>query len=169
MANTYYLIASNTIGSGGASSVTFTSIAQTYTDLKLVISSRSVAADTSDGLYLKINTSASSFLQSRVYGSGTAVTSNQTPTNIVTLDDAANNTANVFGSADIYLPYYTASTNKAYYAYSVEEQNGTASYIQLLSGLWNGTAAITEINLYYGSTSNIAQYSSFSLYGIKNS
>ena len=33
MANTYKLIASNTVGSGGSSGIDFTSIPATYTDL----------------------------------------------------------------------------------------------------------------------------------------
>ena len=169
MANTYVLIGSSTVDSGGASNFDFTSIPATYTDLKLVTSSRSVAADTSDGLYIKLNTSTSSFTMKRLYGSGTAVVSNSTPTNIATLDDAANNTASVFGNAEIYIPNYASANYKSYSVDSVQEQNGTTSYQQMVAGLWSNTAAITGITLYYGSTSNIAQYSTAYLYGIKNS
>ena len=40
MANTYTLIASNTVGSGGAASISFSSIPSTYTDLLVKISTR---------------------------------------------------------------------------------------------------------------------------------
>ena len=40
MANTYELISSVTVGAGGTTSVSFASIPQTYTDLKLVGSAR---------------------------------------------------------------------------------------------------------------------------------
>ena len=45
MANTYTLISSVTVGSGGASSIDFTSIPATYTDLCLVWSGRSAGSD----------------------------------------------------------------------------------------------------------------------------
>ena len=170
MASNYVLLSAQTVGAAGASSITFSNIPQTgYTDLKIVISSRSAAVDTSDGLYIKLNTSTSSFTMKRLYGSGTAVVSNSTPTNIATLDDAANNTASVFGNAEIYIPNYASANYKSYSVDSVQEQNGTTSYQQMVAGLWSNTAAITGITLYYGSTSNIAQYSTAYLYGIKNS
>jgi hypothetical protein len=40
MANTFELITSSTVGSGGAASITFTAIPQTYTDLKILYSTR---------------------------------------------------------------------------------------------------------------------------------
>jgi hypothetical protein len=40
MANTYTLISSVTVGSGGAANIEFTSIPQTYTDLLYKISGR---------------------------------------------------------------------------------------------------------------------------------
>jgi len=40
MANTYTLIASSTVGSGGAATVSFSSITATYTDLCLLASVR---------------------------------------------------------------------------------------------------------------------------------
>jgi hypothetical protein len=40
MAATYKLIETVTVGSGGAANIEFTSIPQTYTDLKLVISGK---------------------------------------------------------------------------------------------------------------------------------
>jgi hypothetical protein len=40
MANTFTLIASSTVGSGGAASIDFTSISSTYTDLVVKLSLR---------------------------------------------------------------------------------------------------------------------------------
>ena len=56
--NTLVKIQTVTVGSGGASSIDFTSIPQTYTDLCLVYSARLTTTDTN--WRLKINGSASS-------------------------------------------------------------------------------------------------------------
>ena len=52
MANTFVLLASTTVGSGGASSIDFTSIPATYTDLVVKVSGRIDYAQTGD--YFKI-------------------------------------------------------------------------------------------------------------------
>ena len=48
------------------------------------------------------------------------------------------------------------------------ETNGTTSSVALTAGLWSNTAAITSITITSGGV-NLAQYSTFYLYGIKNS
>ena len=55
MPNTYIKIASITVGSGGASSVSFTSIPSTYTDLCLLSSARTNRSDVSDPIKLNLN------------------------------------------------------------------------------------------------------------------
>ena len=60
MANTYTLISSVTVGSGGASSIEFTSIPSTYTDLLLNFSGRSNTNQASGGFACKIEFNGSS-------------------------------------------------------------------------------------------------------------
>ena len=48
MANTFKKIQTVTVGSGGAASIDFTSIPQTYTDLKIVLSARTNRANATD-------------------------------------------------------------------------------------------------------------------------
>ena len=50
----------------------------------------------------------------------------------------------------------------------VMENNATEAYQNLVAGLWSNTSAITSLTL-AKSTGNFVQYSSASLYGIKNS
>ena len=50
MANTYTLIASQTVGSGGASAINFGSIPNTYTDLLVKVSARMSSANGSAGI-----------------------------------------------------------------------------------------------------------------------
>ena len=53
------LISSVTVGSGGASSIDFTSIPQTYTDLVVRWSTRGTAATVYDQVYVKFNNTTS--------------------------------------------------------------------------------------------------------------
>jgi hypothetical protein len=174
MANTYIKIASVTAGSGGASSMAFTSIPATYTDLAIKVSAR--RSDTSQGsLSARFNSDSGSNYSSRtIRGSGTAASSST---------DSGNNllpfwvipgtgyTANTFGSADIYIPNYTSANQKSVSAENTEENNSTAAFMQITAGLWSGTAAINAITLYANeqATGTFAQYTTATLYGIKSS
>ena len=61
MANTYQLINSNTVGSGGTATVTFSSIPATYTDFKVVASARTNASNAyNDWIVVSYNGSTTS-------------------------------------------------------------------------------------------------------------
>jgi len=63
MANTFELIASSTVGAGGAANIDFTSIPATFTDLYLVVSGRTNRSTgaTEDPLCITFNGSSSNF------------------------------------------------------------------------------------------------------------
>ena len=169
MAATYVLIASNTVGSGGASSVTFSSIPQTYTDLLIKISDRSTTnlGGVWTGVNVRLNGSTTSLTSRQLYGTGSAAGSASTTTdNYWTVSNIA--TANTFSNSEIYIPNYTGSTNKSFSADSVTENNATAALAAMTADLWSNTSAVTSITLVEGGNS-FAQYSTFYLYGIKNS
>lgn len=166
MANTYTLIETVTVGSGGAANIEFTSIPQTYTDLKIVLSGRSTIAD--NAVKGAFNGSTSNFSQRIVFGNGSSAASNTPSNNTLCYMNFSSDTASVFANSEIYIPNYTGSTNKSFSSDSAQENNATTSYQILLAGLWSQTAAITSITLSNASGS-FAQYSSASLYGIKNS
>ena len=159
----YNLIATTTVDSpSGASSIEFASIPQTYTDLLIVHSTRTNRANIGDWLLFSFNGSTASFTERDLYGTGSAaVSSSSTP--------RYNATASVFGNGVVYIPNYTSSNYKSYSADAVGENNATASLQVLIAGLWSNTAAITSITITPGSASTLSQYSSASLYGIKNS
>ena len=116
MANTHKAIATTTVGSGGASSIDFTSIPGTYTDLKVVMSARTSAAVGADNCVVNIsfNDSTSSFTNKYIefYGSGIVWTT--TGTRLVAITGGTLGTANTFMNGEIYIPNYTSSSNKAY-------------------------------------------------------
>ena len=171
MANTFELIASSTVGAGGASSIDFTSIVGTYTDLAIKYSLRS-SSTTDDylGVKLSFNSSTTSFTIRQLYGTGsTAGSGNYSTNNPSGYMQAGLTTASTFASGDIYIPNYAGSTNKSFSTDSVAENNAaTANFLSLLAGLWSNTAAITSISL-TPATGNFVQYSTAVLYGIKNS
>jgi hypothetical protein len=174
MATTYEIIYKSTVPSGGAANIEFTSIPATYTDLKLVFSARLTGAYTAQqyGIDLNFNGSTSNFTNRSLYAfSGTSVASS-TGTNALDTVPGSSVTASTFNNAELYIPNYTSTANAKSFSFdNVSENNSsTNNFLNLLAGLWNpGTqAAITSIRL-TPQASNLAEYSSFYLYGIKNS
>jgi hypothetical protein len=173
MANTMTLISSVTVGAGGASSIDFSSIPATYTDLCLKISGRTNRSLSVDGIALRFNNDLTSgnYTGIRFYGDGSAA---GTDSGSATWDgmpfmDAATSTASVFGNAEVYIPNYTGSTQKSISVDGVAENNATTVYMGLGAGKWSGTSAINRITIYGQSAgATILQYSTAYLYGVKN-
>lgn len=166
-------IFTQTVGAGGAASVVFNNIPQTFTDLQIEVSGRTtdttLSNHVSDCLFrfngvtsgysstwLRNNTgSPSSFRATgNVWGSGLVINGRLTA-------------ANTFASSGFVLPNYTSSAFKSWSAYSSPESN-TANFDSAniyVAGLWSNTAPITSITLVDG-YGNFAQHSTFTLYGI---
>lgn len=169
MANTFTKITNVTVGSGGASTIDFSSIPQTYTDLCIVTSTR--MSSSASELLIKFNSSTTSYSTKYLQANGTSVSSGvYTTTGAIYLNEEeyATYTANTFNSTSVYIPNYKSSNYKSFSSDSVTENNATQSFFQFTSGLWSNTSAITNISLTHSSGS-FAQYSSATLYGISNS
>ena len=168
MPNTYTLISSNTVGSGGAASVTFSSIPATYEDLCVLISARTNRAFEVDGISVNFNGSSANFSSRYLEGYGTSAYS---ATGTTFAGTASGNTAtsNTFGNSLLYIPNYTSANYKSFSADGVGENNGTFGLLNLVAGLWSNTAAITSITVLPTTGTSFNQYSTFYLYGIKNS
>lgn len=170
MANTYELITSSTVGAGGASSVVFSSIPGTYTDLLVNVSSRSSGGLTYDDLLVQCNGTTSSSNIKSLYALSNSVGSGSVSSGLYMGNSTASGaTSNTFANTFIYLPNYASSNYKSLSADGVTENNAsTGADLTLVAGLWSNTAAITSLTFscYSGS---FVQYSSFYLYGIKNS
>ena len=161
---TYEPIATQTLGSAAAS-ITFSSIAATYTDLRIV----QVLTGTTNA-YTKIRfngdtgtnysstniradgTTASS--QQEINDSGIRINGNYPVTSIPSL-----NTIDVFS--------YAGSTNKTVLNSASNDQNG-AGGLNRTVGLWRNTAAITSITIYEFTGATFAAGTTATLYGIKN-
>jgi hypothetical protein len=173
MAATYTLISSQVLGST-ATSVTFSSIPQTYTDLKLVCSTR----DTTSGsiaanIVLTINgDTATNYSSIVLRGNGGTVSSQSYATNnsfqINNASTGSASTANTFGNNEFYFPNYTVTGTKQNLFIGGGENNATTAWTGITASLYRGTAAITSITYTLDTTLVMAIGSSFYLYGIKN-
>jgi hypothetical protein len=162
----YNLIGTTTVGSGGAASIDFTGIPQTFTDLMLVTSVRSTS--TGLGLIIQYNGVTGSYTARYLEGDGASASSGTLSINRAGNSVSSSYTANVFANNSLYIPNYAGSTFKSSSSDATTENNATTSYLDFYANLWSNTAAITSIALTV-SVGNFAQYSSASLYGIKNS
>jgi hypothetical protein len=161
-------IASSLVGAGGVSSITFSNIPQGYKHLQIRVLSRSSTAGTQVFLYPQYNgDTGNNYTIHYLQGSGSsAAATAYTPTagNFAMDTPAASANANVFGGSVIdILDYTNTSKYKTMRSLTGYDNNGSG-FIDFMSGLWLNTAPITSITISGGT---IAQYSRFSLYGIK--
>lgn len=172
MAAARYFIASSTVGAGGVASISFSSIPATYTDLILKLSIRSNRATVQDTFKITFNSNGSGYSFKRLYGEGASAASDgSTGDTTLTAGYSAGNsaTSNTFGNVDLYIPNYAGSNYKSVSTDGVGENNATTAYAGLFASLWSNTAAITSITIEGGTSATLLQYSTATLYGIKNS
>jgi hypothetical protein len=170
MANTLIPIQTYTL-TASALSVTFSNIPQNYTDLKLVLSTRTDYPAINDGMNIVLNGSTSNFTFRQLYGNGSTAASNSGSINVGPNTAGGSATASTFGNAEIYIPNYTSTTAKTINVYGVGETSATASYVGVNTTLWNpGTnVPITSVGFVSANGSyNIVSGSTLTLYGVSN-
>jgi len=162
MANTHKKLETVTVGAaGGVSSISFTSIPQTYTDLVIKLSSRS------SNPYIDINFNglATNFSSLYGYGNGSSV-GGGTQAKFLGVGSSTSNTANTFGNLEVIIANYASSHYKSYSAYSAQETNAASAEMHTVAGLWSNTAAITSVQIYPEGSGTFAQYTTATLYGV---
>jgi hypothetical protein len=173
MPTTFTKIAAVTVGSGGAANIEFTSIPSTYTDLVIKLSARTNRSAIEEAIDIQFNSSGGTAYSSRrLYGTGSVAASDSGSSQAFTEFYSVNggtSTGSTFGNAEIYIPNYAGSNNKSLSTDAVTENNATAVTTGLQAGLWANSAAITSIKLTPASAGSLQQYSTATLYGIKNS
>ena len=166
-------IATTTVGAGGTSAITFSSIPSTYTHLQI----RGIARDTTSGggtsaILIRFNSDTSTtYPRHYLYGDGSIVGAGfSSPVGDSYAGTVAlnGNTSGIFASSIIDIIDY-ANTNKYKTVRSLSgaDVNGSGSGIVINSNLWQSTAAISTIRLSSATGNPFVQYSSFALYGIK--
>jgi len=165
-AGDYDSIATVNVGSGGASSVSFSSIPGTYQHLQIRGIFRPTATSWIIGRFNGDSGTNYSHHDLRGNGSSVAtefVTNAENVYMILGLSSASNTYA--AGIIDI-LDYANTNKFKTTRHLNGIDTNGGGS-IDLTSGSWRNTAAITSITLSLSNLGTIPEYSQFALYGIK--
>lgn len=168
MPSTYTPITSTTLQTV-SSSISFTSITNTYTDLVLVLFGRSTRGSTDDTIYMRFNNdSAGNYSRTRLLGQGSGASSErQTNTAYILFDilSAANNPTNDF-STNIYQIQNYANTNINKYVFA-RANNANGSFVFAGIGLWRSTSAINRIDIGPLTGPNFLAGTTATLYGIK--
>ena len=167
-ASSYESIATTTVGAGGVSSVTFSSIPSTYTHLQIrgIVKTATVAS-----LAFTFNSdTGSNYSIHSLTGNGASVSANNaTPIGTIRIlrSEGVSATANIFSGfvLDV-LDYANTNKNKTTRSLAGTDLNGNGS-VSLESGAWYNTSAVSSITFTSASAYTISQYSSFALYGIK--
>lgn len=165
-------IASTLVGSGGVNTVIFNDIPQNYKHLQIrFLTKSSYTTGTSDSLYGYFNQdSGTTYSYHFLRGNGAAASaSGDVSTSFMWLGNQANSgtgTTNTFGVGvcDI-LDYSNTSKNKTIRSLQGYDTNGDG-FVVLSSSCWRSVDSVTSLKFIFGN-GNIAQYSRFSLYGIK--
>jgi hypothetical protein len=173
--NSYESISTVTVGSGGQSTITFSSIPSTYKHLQIRALAKSARTSTDGATYrIQFNSDGgSSYSYQRLIADGASSTgdANGPYTYIYTYSMAASSSsvnASLFGVGifDI-LDYSTTVKNKTLrfvggFAIPSTGQMGTSG------GAWFNTNAISSIAISIDGGSNFVENSTFALYGIKD-
>jgi hypothetical protein len=170
MANTFFKIASATVGAGGASNIVFSSIPSTYTDLCLKLSVRSNRSASEDGLGITVNSASSGYNYIILSGNGSSASSVSTAYEQIWAARLNGNTttSNTFTSSEFYFPNYAGSAAKSYSGDSVTENNATEAFATLSALLQSSTSAISSLTI-QAINGTLMQYSTATLYGISKS
>jgi len=166
----YESIATTTVGSGGTSTVTFSSIPSTYTHLQIRMLARTSRSSLVDTIRITYNsdTTVSNYTYHELVGDGSSVAAYGAGSDYNQLQGAtgASASSNVFGVGvtDI-LDYANTNKYKTLRNLGGLDNNGSGR-VAFVSGLWINTSAISSITL-TATSGTIQQYSSFALYGIK--
>jgi hypothetical protein len=168
MASTLVALQTVTVGAGGVSSVTFSSIPQTYNDL--VIKSSSRTTGTNCTYFVNFNGTNTGTTALRLYAAnGVGGASGSFANSYFDYGNPSNSTANTFSNSELYIPNYASSNNKSVSSETVTEDNSTTWQVFMTAGVKNNTNPITSITISPVIDPLIAQYSTFTLYGVYNS
>jgi len=170
----YDSIATTTVGAGGTSSITFSSIPSTYTHLQIRGIGRTNRSANGDYSLVRLNSdsSTSNYTSHYLQGNGSSAASGAYVQSFAgglwSRWGAASDGSSIFGAGvmDI-LDYANTSKYKTLRDLGGLETNTSNSQINFESTMWLSTSAITSITIVPGAGTSWDQYTQFALYGIK--
>jgi hypothetical protein len=160
MPNTYKELDTKSLN--GISSITFTSIPQTYTDLVLVI--KGVSSANQPANFRVGNGSVdtgSNYSRTGLSGNGSTATSYRGSSEVYFYTDNASGANGDAVSTTYFMNYSNTSTNKTF----LNRNGATSNNVRAIVGLWRSTVAINTISADFGAT---LTGGTASLYGIAN-
>ena len=162
-------------GTGSSGTITFSSIPSTYQHLQI----RALMKDTNSSgigtgnMLIRFNSdTGSNYARHSLAGDGatTVVSGLASQTAMISGDSVAGGSstiANTHGVAIIDIHDYASTTkNKTMRIFSGADFNSTQGYVNLVSGLWMSTSAVTSISFVL-SANSWTTTTQFALYGIK--
>jgi hypothetical protein len=173
MPSSYSIIASVTVGSGGAANLEFLSIPQTFDHLVLELSLRLSNAVTYGTPKIQFNSLGNDTNHSTrvLMAEGASVTQDLQSAGYIRRNPGGNIAANFFSSATVKIGDYASTTkNKPHISHFNSPSNSSASSaLGISASMWSNTSAISAIKILEDSAGTFAEYSTATLYGIKNS
>lgn len=171
-------IATITVGAGGASSIEFVDIPQTFAHLQIRMIGRDNRAAYFNNNVLQFNgdTTAANWANHFLYGEGNSASafgSGDAAFNRFH-NHSASALANSFSAIimDI-LDYSSTSKNTTVRVLQGRDNNGTGSggdnqgFVMLSSGLWKNTSAVSSIKIAPQNSASFVQHSTAALYGVR--
>jgi hypothetical protein len=163
----YQLIETIEVGAGGAASIEFTSIPQDGVDLVLKLSLRMDSTQ----IYCKVRLNGDTsgpYEKLELNGGGSSVSTFLVTASSRIEPQVANNgqTANTFGSTELYFSNYTSTTDKSISIDGVNENNATAANQMIAAAKYSTSLPITAIQMTGRLIETILAGSTASLYKI---
>lgn len=160
MTATYEKINTTTL-TGNESSVTFSSIPGTYTDLVLI--QNSIATSTDFNIWARFNSdTGNNYSYTYIVGDGAGGGETGRSSNYSYMDAGGVNTSPAT-TAIFYINNYSNTTT---FKNLFSRVGSTSKVLGMYIGMWRSTSAITSVTT-LASTSTFASGSTFTLYGIK--
>ncbi len=159
-------IATVTVGSGGASSIEFTSIPGTYQHLQIRM--LGLLSSSNQGVWVRFNDdSAANYSCHLLYGTGTTVVATSRLSDGGIDSITPGNANSVFAGVIDILDYSSTSKYKVTRGFSGADTNG-AGIVSITSGSWRNTSAVTKIHLQDQLTGGtFGQHTIAALYGLR--
>lgn len=164
----YELISTQILGSS-TSTITFSSIPQTYKHLQLRTSAKAVGYNGYGQVRFNGDTSTN-YRYHALSGNGSGVSSfTASTTTFISIPDWVWRTPSSFNASVIDIIDYASSSKNT----TIKVLNGRNSFddgnptVALSSGFWNNTAAVSSMTIFLEGSGSFDVASRFSLYGIK--
>lgn len=175
MPNTYTLIGKANL-TGTATTVSFTSIPQTYKDLALVMNTRSSfsAASSRYRIYINSTSGASVYQLSALTATQSTASSESASAQSFfysQVSPAATGDSNVYDTNEVYFSNYAGTSKYKGFVNTDSAVQSTVANISTFYGTcsWQDNSAITNLYIVMGNSANFVAGSSFYLFGIASS